>query len=480
MTKQTLKHTCQDGAPGTRNTARVYTHVVEARVDLSKCNDPEYNIKQYGGLSVCGQYTKWAVLSWAGREDLAVKAAAKFENQWSAWQTKVVAINNGVSAEPVQAPVAADADAPASEAVVIESGLTGPDWEPTAATKFYAQCGKRFEFGATEAEAIAKLAPQTVEVSAMSLTTETAVIAIAQVQAAYNCSDLDAITRMQGAAAEAGDEASLEVLCAIKGVLIAQVVGPFKIQTQGNNGVWRESGALMNFDSGDWEPTVYATEAEGLAAACKHWNLSLQDVALFCRAVVVGSADDLGAVIREKVRTAKCLNKNALAYASHGNVKDAGRLRAKRDAYMAVARDAKARMAELASVERADYTHCTGCSGTGLDPRDGFTSHQPCLGQGGLYIEPATKIETRKATMRHTAMLEVELAYNRAKSLAGVNLANAVDELASAWNAMSGDALRDELRKLVTAHKVHVNGAHTARVNAGVNGVDRKVFADEI
>lgn len=284
----------------------------------------------------------------------------------------------------------------------------------------------------------------------MHLTTETAVTAIAQVQAAYNCSDLDAITRMQGAAAKVGDEASLEVLCAIKAELIAQVAGPFKVQTQGNNGVWRESGALMNFDSGDWEPTLFATEAEGLAAACKHWNLSLEHVALFCRAVVVGSADDLGAVIREKVKTAKCLNKNALAYASHGNVKDAGRLRAKRDAYMVVAREAKARLAEITAggpVEQA---------------------------------KPATKIETRQAGMRHTATLEVELAYNRAKSLAGMNLAGAVDELASAWNEMSGEALRDELRKLVNAHKVHVNGAHIARVNAGVNGVDRKVFADEV
>lgn len=112
-----------------------------------------------------------------------------------------------------------------------------------------------------------------------------------------------------------------------------------------------------------------------------------------------------------------------------------------------------------------------------------------CLTLGGLVDEvwelrneyaEAGNTSVRKATMRHTATLEVELAFNRAKSLAGVNLANAVDELASAWNEMSGEALRDELRKLVNAHKVHVNGAHTARVNAGVHGVDRKVFADEI
>ena len=54
----------------------------------------------------------------------------------------------------------------------------------------------------------------------MSLTPETAVIAIAKVQAAYNCTDLEAITKMQGAAAEAGDGASLEVLCDIKSVLL--------------------------------------------------------------------------------------------------------------------------------------------------------------------------------------------------------------------------------------------------------------------
>lgn len=54
----------------------------------------------------------------------------------------------------------------------------------------------------------------------MSLTLETAVTAIAQVQAAYSCTDVEAITKMQGAAAKAGDEGSLEVLCAIKASLL--------------------------------------------------------------------------------------------------------------------------------------------------------------------------------------------------------------------------------------------------------------------
>ena len=53
-----------------------------------------------------------------------------------------------------------------------------------------------------------------------SLNLETAVMAIAKVQAAYSLTDLEAITKMQGAAAAAGDEASLEVLCEIKAELL--------------------------------------------------------------------------------------------------------------------------------------------------------------------------------------------------------------------------------------------------------------------
>jgi hypothetical protein len=39
----------------------------------------------------------------------------------------------------------------------IEYGETGPDWEPTDATRYYAQRGKVFEFGPTPEAAIAKL-----------------------------------------------------------------------------------------------------------------------------------------------------------------------------------------------------------------------------------------------------------------------------------------------------------------------------------
>ena len=42
----------------------------------------------------------------------------------------------------------------------ITIGLTGPDWEPTASMRYYAQRGdaaRSFAFGATEAEALANL-----------------------------------------------------------------------------------------------------------------------------------------------------------------------------------------------------------------------------------------------------------------------------------------------------------------------------------
>ena len=55
------------------------------------------------------------------------------------------------------------------------------------------------------------------------LTIESAVIAIAKVQAAYNCTDLEAISKMQAAAAKAGDEKSLDVLCEIKSELISKM-----------------------------------------------------------------------------------------------------------------------------------------------------------------------------------------------------------------------------------------------------------------
>ena len=39
----------------------------------------------------------------------------------------------------------------------LEFGLTGPDWLPDASTRYYAQMGKAYAFGPTEALAVAAL-----------------------------------------------------------------------------------------------------------------------------------------------------------------------------------------------------------------------------------------------------------------------------------------------------------------------------------
>ncbi len=54
-----------------------------------------------------------------------------------------------------------------------------------------------------------------------SLTNESVVSAVAVVQAAYNCTDIEAISKMQTAANEANDTASLDVLCDLKFALIS-------------------------------------------------------------------------------------------------------------------------------------------------------------------------------------------------------------------------------------------------------------------
>lgn len=58
----------------------------------------------------------------------------------------------------------------------------------------------------------------------ISLNIEAAVIAISKVQAAYNCTDIEAISKMQTEAAKVGDEDSIEVLFQIKNVLIEQLL----------------------------------------------------------------------------------------------------------------------------------------------------------------------------------------------------------------------------------------------------------------
>jgi len=59
----------------------------------------------------------------------------------------------------------------------------------------------------------------------MSLTAETAPAAIEAIKNVFHCTDLEAITKLQGEAAKAGDEPSLEVLCASKWKLIEEITG---------------------------------------------------------------------------------------------------------------------------------------------------------------------------------------------------------------------------------------------------------------
>lgn len=44
-----------------------------------------------------------------------------------------------------------------------ETGLTGPDWEPTAETKYYAVWGTEFDFGPTPWDAVAALMLRTTD-----------------------------------------------------------------------------------------------------------------------------------------------------------------------------------------------------------------------------------------------------------------------------------------------------------------------------
>jgi hypothetical protein len=251
----------------------------------------------------------------------------------------------------------------------------------------------------------------------------------------------------------------------------------FKMQTLCNEG-WRESGALMTCESGEWTPAQFATEAEGFEAVAKAWGAPVASLVDCARAVVVGSRDDLTAVILDMVKRSKCLSKNAIAYASHGHdghLKEAARLRAIRDGYMARARALKTQLAELASVDRADYTHCTGCSGTGLDPRDGFTPHQPCLGQGGLYIEPVSKRETRPATMRHTATLEAMHTRVSSDAYNGFALFNSVESIAE--SGMTAEQMVVELQRALAEFQAHKTTISACFKATGAK-VDAMTFAD--
>ncbi|MDU9042807.1 hypothetical protein NHG97_29380 [Pseudomonas corrugata] len=88
------------------------------------------------------------------------------------------------------------------------------------------------------------------------------------------------------------------------------------------------------------------------------------------------------------------------------------------------------------------------------------------------------KPETRKATMRHTATLEVESNYHSARAWAGSNLAGAVEGLLD-WQELGAEKLCDELRKLLVVHQDELQAAKASRLKMGTH-VDAAKFADEV
>lgn len=88
------------------------------------------------------------------------------------------------------------------------------------------------------------------------------------------------------------------------------------------------------------------------------------------------------------------------------------------------------------------------------------------------------KIEARKASMRHTATLEVQLAYNTMKSVAGVNLANDIESLMK-FSGLGEEFLREQIQNLLDNHKNRIEQATTYWKDAG-NRVDQATFADEV
>ena len=122
----------------------------------------------------------------------------------------------------------------------------------------------------------------------------------------------------------------------------------YKMQIFKNSNLYEECGALMTCETGEWTPAQFATEAEGFAAVAKAFSITDNAMGDFARAVEVGSADDLAAVVMDMVKRSKYLNKNANLYARNGNTQEAARLRAIRDGYMTRAHAAKATMAAIA------------------------------------------------------------------------------------------------------------------------------------
>lgn len=89
-----------------------------------------------------------------------------------------------------------------------------------------------------------------------------------------------------------------------------------------------------------------------------------------------------------------------------------------------------------------------------------------------------TKIETRNASMRHTATLDVMLAYERDRATAGYNFASGVNSLLSCAN-MDAAAMRRELDRLLDERQEEIKLAKETR-DRRCALVDSAAFADEL
>jgi hypothetical protein len=87
------------------------------------------------------------------------------------------------------------------------------------------------------------------------------------------------------------------------------------------------------------------------------------------------------------------------------------------------------------------------------------------------------KIQTRTATMRHTATLEVELNYAKERALLGVNFAGDIESLLD-WQHMGAEWLCSQISTLLEARKGALEAASQQRGRFGA-GVDTAQFADE-
>ncbi|MDT3268716.1 hypothetical protein QNL75_27045 [Pseudomonas amygdali pv. morsprunorum] len=88
------------------------------------------------------------------------------------------------------------------------------------------------------------------------------------------------------------------------------------------------------------------------------------------------------------------------------------------------------------------------------------------------------KIQTRAATMRHTANLEVELSYAKERASVGTNFAGDIESLLD-WQHMGAEWLCTQIAALLDARGNSLKAASEQSKRFGA-GIDATQFVDEI